>query len=745
MSIIIRFRNLTLITALTAVLTLLPIGATVAQSTPILTVTPDTLRFYADFCGGFPAQGDTLVRNFMVANTGGGSMNWTGTAGESWVDFHPMQGGNYDSVMTWIDWSQTPVIFIPPFPGDTMLFETQITIEAPGAENSPQVVIVQLGYTCEPDSFILIAQPSYFELTLPPEDTLARWFNVVEAHNGNIEFYFTNSSNWLILPQYFAPLFTPDSVPFMVSSFGLDPGVYFDTIVVLPAEEPANIVTIPIRLTVTGSDCMLATTPGSFNFTVPMGQPILGESLYVYEISGQSIDFWTYNEAYWLYVDTMAASPLYTPRLLLVDIYADTLLEPGIYTDTIFIYSDGCSDSLLLVPVSLIIEGESPEYVVETNPGYFDMHLPPDHSLNTPLSVYEIHGHSVGFVAAVASPWIQIAGGPVFTTPATLDVNINTTGLEFGFYADTIFIYTDTDYISFQPVAVPVYIQVQSANAVVRTSPDFFHFTVAPGDSILNAGMFIYEESGDSMPYAVQLVGQSDWIYFPFGPGNQITPDSLYFSIFTDGLSPGTYGDSIVIFYPYDDIYGYDDVLVPVVLTIEGDPPDHRITTMPTSFSFTLEEGGFAFDSLFVYEVFDQQVGFHYWNSSPWLVVNPLGMPPYVTPTLMTVVANASGLSTGMYIDTISIYPDTDSYSFQPVAVPVILTVSGVYLRGDANGDEQLDVGDAVYLINYIFRYGPAPDPLDSADANCDGIVDIGDVVRIVAYTFRDGPAPGCQ
>lgn len=66
--------------------------------------------------------------------------------------------------------------------------------------------------------------------------------------------------------------------------------------------------------------------------------------------------------------------------------------------------------------------------------------------------------------------------------------------------------------------------------------------------------------------------------------------------------------------------------------------------------------------------------------------------------------------------------------------------------RGDANGDGNISVGDAVYIVSYIFRGGPAPKPvLAAGDANCDGKVTVGDAVYIVSYIFRGGPAPACN
>ena len=43
------------------------------------------------------------------------------------------------------------------------------------------------------------------------------------------------------------------------------------------------------------------------------------------------------------------------------------------------------------------------------------------------------------------------------------------------------------------------------------------------------------------------------------------------------------------------------------------------------------------------------------------------------------------------------------------------------YICGDANSDNTLNVADAVYIINYVFKGGPEPDPLELGDANCDG------------------------
>jgi hypothetical protein len=64
------------------------------------------------------------------------------------------------------------------------------------------------------------------------------------------------------------------------------------------------------------------------------------------------------------------------------------------------------------------------------------------------------------------------------------------------------------------------------------------------------------------------------------------------------------------------------------------------------------------------------------------------------------------------------------------------------YRPGDANADKEVTIADAVYIVNYLFKSGPAPNPLDAGDANCDEEVGISDVVYLINYLFRSGPAP---
>ncbi|UCD94194.1 MAG: hypothetical protein JSU69_10585 [Candidatus Zixiibacteriota bacterium] len=64
------------------------------------------------------------------------------------------------------------------------------------------------------------------------------------------------------------------------------------------------------------------------------------------------------------------------------------------------------------------------------------------------------------------------------------------------------------------------------------------------------------------------------------------------------------------------------------------------------------------------------------------------------------------------------------------------------YLNGDADGSQNLNLLDATFLINYLYKNGPEPDPLDRADSNCDEAINLLDVTYLINYLYKNGPEP---
>lgn len=85
---------------------------------------------------------------------------------------------------------------------------------------------------------------------------------------------------------------------------------------------------------------------------------------------------------------------------------------------------------------------------------------------------------------------------------------------------------------------------------------------------------------------------------------------------------------------------------------------------------------------------------------------------------------------------------------------PVTITAAGggisrdeefelmTFIRGDANGDGIIDVGDPIYLLNYLFKGEDPPIPWEAGDVNCSGQVDLGDAIYLLGYLFKSGSPP---
>jgi len=65
-------------------------------------------------------------------------------------------------------------------------------------------------------------------------------------------------------------------------------------------------------------------------------------------------------------------------------------------------------------------------------------------------------------------------------------------------------------------------------------------------------------------------------------------------------------------------------------------------------------------------------------------------------------------------------------------------------MRGDFDADGQITVGDAVEIINVVFRGKLPVGPMASGDVNCDGSTNVGDAIYLINYIFKFGPPPVC-
>ena len=71
----------------------------------------------------------------------------------------------------------------------------------------------------------------------------------------------------------------------------------------------------------------------------------------------------------------------------------------------------------------------------------------------------------------------------------------------------------------------------------------------------------------------------------------------------------------------------------------------------------------------------------------------------------------------------------------QSIAIPT-------FIRGDANDDGQVDIADAIWIINSLFQGGQILDCTGANDANADNQFDISDGLYLLAYRLLGGSSP---
>jgi len=93
-----------------------------------------------------------------------------------------------------------------------------------------------------------------------------------------------------------------------------------------------------------------------------------------------------------------------------------------------------------------------------------------------------------------------------------------------------------------------------------------------------------------------------------------------------------------------------------------------------------------------------------------------------------------------------------DAYEYERIAlvlsvlggddlkIPYELRVN--FLCADIDGVPEINLNDAMFLLNYIFKGGPSADPVCAGDANGDADINVGDALYIINYIFKGGPGP---
>jgi len=108
--------------------------------------------------------------------------------------------------------------------------------------------------------------------------------------------------------------------------------------------------------------------------------------------------------------------------------------------------------------------------------------------------------------------------------------------------------------------------------------------------------------------------------------------------------------------------------------------------------------------------------------------------------TLLAFVDGARGsgepIKNLAHVHHVNVPTDTFASTLFVNSLVAIVGDASAFVRGDANDDGTLNLGDAKYTLDYLFVGGPAPVCSDAADANDDGELDLSDATKTLGHLF---------
>jgi len=138
-----------------------------------------------------------------------------------------------------------------------------------------------------------------------------------------------------------------------------------------------------------------------------------------------------------------------------------------------------------------------------------------------------------------------------------------------------------------------------------------------------------------------------------------------------------------------------------------------------------------------------------------WSVAGPHNLE-IATDVQFTNVVHAT-VATGPVYQVPTPLPVTDTTTYywrvKPTAasgfdcIYVLNLVAASVSCGDVDASGIVNISDGVFVVNYIFGGGPAPQPLSAGDVDCNELVSISDAVHLINFIFGGGPVPcaGCE
>lgn len=397
------------------------ITVTAAAPAPTLTASPATLSF------SYQSGGTTPSAQNVSVSSSGSALSYTVSTSATWLTATP-SGSTPGTV----------AVSVNPSSLSAGTYTGTVSIAASGASNTPQTVAVTLTVTAA-QLPTLTATPASLSFTyqIGGSNPVAQPVSITSSASA-VSFTAAASATWLSVTPTSGS--TGSSVSVSVNPSGLAAGTYSGNLTITSSGASNSPKSIPVTLTVTAAPSgnpSFAITPGSLSFTYAAGGATSGSQNLAVTSTGTALNFTAAaSGGAWLSVSPATGS---TPATVKVNVNASGMTA-GTYTGSISLTSTGASNSPQTVPVKLVITsstGSGRLHVWPPRAVTFDYQSGQASPSAKNIRVTS-NGSPMTFTAAAhGGTWLSVtpSGG---TTPGTLSVSADPTGLASGTYSATI-------------------------------------------------------------------------------------------------------------------------------------------------------------------------------------------------------------------------------------------------------------------------------------------------------------------
>jgi hypothetical protein len=452
-----------------------------AAQLPTLTASPASLNYSYQIGGSTPAAQ-------MVAISSGSAVNYTTSKSATWLSVTPASGTTPGNLS----------VSINPSGLTAGTYTGNVTVTSSGASNSPKNVPVTLTVTAATSPTMTVS-PLNLTFNYQSGGTTPAAQTVNVTASSALSYSTGTNAAWLSVSP--ASGNTPGGLSVSVNPSGMAAGTYTGTVTVTGSGASNSPQKVAVTLAVTTApptNPSLNISPGSISFTYPTGTSTTGTQNLSVTSSGSALTLSaSASGGAWLTV-TPSSGP--TPATLKISANT-TGLAAGTYNGKITITSSGAANSPQTVPVQLVVTGTGsgrlrvwPSRAVsfEYEPGR------PDPSPRT-VRVFS-SGAPLGFTAAAhGGTWISVtpSGG---TTPGSVSISVDPTGLASGTYTGNVYIVAQ----GATGVTVPVVLRVASGDDDGEVDDDG---SGGRGGDRFHAWPYAYDPAGSNTVAATWMDG----------------------------------------------------------------------------------------------------------------------------------------------------------------------------------------------------------------------------------------------